>query len=383
MKLKLFGLLLLLVLAACGAGYEEQYASIEEVEETEEVEEVTMAWQLAGFADITRPAVLGRGQIHLYGEHHGHEDMTNKQFELWHYYYRNHGMRHLFVEKPYFGAEFLNIWMQEDNDDILNMIYDEIEYLTGRDFTYARELYKRIKAEMPETIFHGTDIGHHYQTVGQWFLQHLRDNGLAGGEQYALAMGNIAQRVLFDEMGQNHSHRADMMVQNFVREFDSLDGESIMSLFYGASHLELGYYRSELGGGVTMAQQLIEIYGDRVHTTDLPRLMGLVRPQSVWVQLGQQMYGAENFGVEHIGRWNENYISREFERILNAWDDFAAHELTGIVLPHSNFPTEIRGEDVFRVVVTTRDGEEKISHFRTEEGVTWGGAPAMVEFLID
>ena len=32
-------------------------------------------------------------------------------------------MRHLFIEMPYYTAEFLNIWMQSDSNDILDLVY--------------------------------------------------------------------------------------------------------------------------------------------------------------------------------------------------------------------------------------------------------------------
>ncbi len=61
-----------------------------------------------------------RGQIYLYGEQHGVEQIMDKEFELWCEYYENKNLRHLFVELPYYTAEFLNVWMQSDSDDILD-----------------------------------------------------------------------------------------------------------------------------------------------------------------------------------------------------------------------------------------------------------------------
>ncbi|WP_242860603.1 hypothetical protein [Clostridium sp. KNHs205] len=68
-------------------------------------------------------------------------------------------MRHLFIELPYYTAEFLNVWMQSDSDDILDAIYDEWNG-TMIHTPDIIEFYKNIKSRCPETIFHGTDVGH-------------------------------------------------------------------------------------------------------------------------------------------------------------------------------------------------------------------------------
>jgi hypothetical protein len=35
-----------------------------------------------------------------------------------------------------------------------------------------------IKNNYPETIFHGTDVSHQYETIGQFYLDYLVTNGL-------------------------------------------------------------------------------------------------------------------------------------------------------------------------------------------------------------
>ena len=56
-------------------------------------------------AASTTPAPA-KGQIYLYGESHGVERILNKELERWQGYYNDDGMRHLFVEYPYYTAEF-------------------------------------------------------------------------------------------------------------------------------------------------------------------------------------------------------------------------------------------------------------------------------------
>lgn len=82
------------------------------------------------------------GSIYLYGEVHGQAKIIDKKYELWSELYHNEGMRHLFVELPYFTAEYLNLWMQSDNDDILEEIYDDWERTRSHN-PDVKEFYKK------------------------------------------------------------------------------------------------------------------------------------------------------------------------------------------------------------------------------------------------
>ncbi|MDR2167922.1 MAG: hypothetical protein LBE35_08765, partial [Clostridiales bacterium] len=302
-------------------------------------------------------------QIHLYGERHGSSAHLDKQFELWYNYYHNHNMRHLFLESPFFTAEFLNIWMSEDDDEILNAVFRDLRG-TAMDNRYTRAFLRRIKAELPETIFHGTDIGHQYRTTGPRFSQHLRDNGLESGEAYLLTLENIEQgRLFYNELEQNHSLRANMMVENFVRTFDSLDGESIMSAFYGNAHVELGYYHPFFGGGPTMAAQLREIYGEIVHTTDLRALIASAIPDTLTIE-GRE-YAAAFYGEEtRVG----NIVAVAFWRLENAFDDFKNHPAAsedGVMWHFDHFPIPGEANQIYVLRETMWDGNIVTRFFRT------------------
>lgn len=108
------------------------------------------------------------GKIFLYGEIHAVDYIIDMEFDLWSAYYHNDGMRHLFVELPYYSAQFMNIWMKSDNDDILDSLFRDWTG-TAADSPDCYNFYKRIKTECPETIFHGTDIGHQATTIGKNF----------------------------------------------------------------------------------------------------------------------------------------------------------------------------------------------------------------------
>ena len=119
---------------------------------------------------------LTAGQIYLYGEVHGLEVMYDKVFELWYEHYNNENMRHYFIEFGYFTAEFLNIWMQSDNDVILYQLYTDWRGTQSYN-PYIRDFFGKIKSECPDTIFHGVDIGHQYHLTGARYLEWLAFNG--------------------------------------------------------------------------------------------------------------------------------------------------------------------------------------------------------------
>lgn len=61
--------------------------------------------------DLSTSQEAYSGQIYLYGEVHGVKSILEKEFKIWKAYYENHEMRHLFIEIPYYSAEYINFWM--------------------------------------------------------------------------------------------------------------------------------------------------------------------------------------------------------------------------------------------------------------------------------
>ena len=51
------------------------------------------------------------GKIYLYGEMHANKKIYSKELQLWKEHYEQ-GMRHLFIESPYYTGELLNDWMK-------------------------------------------------------------------------------------------------------------------------------------------------------------------------------------------------------------------------------------------------------------------------------
>ncbi|ABN53479.1 MAG TPA: hypothetical protein DEF39_10360 [Hungateiclostridium thermocellum] len=204
-------------------------------------------------------------KIYLYGEKHGVKKIMDKEFELWHEYYNNKNMRHLFVELPYYTAEFLNIWMKSDSDEILDELYNDW-IGTALYNPYTKEFYKKIKSNCPETIFHGTDVGHQYDTTGQRFLKYLEENNLKDSEKYRLAHEAVKQGKYYYE-NSDDVYRENKMVENFIREYDALNGECIMGI-YGNAHTSLD--AMDFTDSVPcMANQLKDIYKDIIYSEDL------------------------------------------------------------------------------------------------------------------
>ena len=330
------------------------------------------------------PALPARtAEIFLYGESHGTETHVNLQFELWERFYLNENMRHLFVEMPYYTAEYINIWMREDTDDILDEVFND---LRGTAFytPFNREFFIRIKNELPETIFHGTDIGHQYSSTGMRFLFYLEQRGMEGSLRYSLTEEAIEQgRIFYNELRLNHSIRSEMMTGNFIREFDALNGESIMSAFYGAAHVSLGNYPEILGGGITMASRLRERYGNIVHITDLRRSVPrFIEGIPDTIIIGGAEYSSSYFGEQDLSSWSDIFQKREFWRVENAYDIFSDMPATGDVLPFSNFPMLVRIGEVFAIRYSLQDGSSVIRYYRTS-GLVWQNMDAAEEFTVN
>lgn len=86
---------------------------------------VIAAVVVIGLAVFAYGSIQPKGQIYLYGEAHGEDIIIEKELEIWKSYYQEKNVRHLFIEAPYYTAELLNLWMNEDNNEILNEIYDD------------------------------------------------------------------------------------------------------------------------------------------------------------------------------------------------------------------------------------------------------------------
>lgn len=320
------------------------------------------------------------GEIVLYGEAHGVEAILEKELELWKDCYHTKGMRHLFVELPYFTAAYLNLWMEQEDDAILTAVYGDW-IGTSIHVPAVRDFYAAIKEQCPETVFHGTDVGHQYDTTGKRFLHNLEKNGQADTEPYRLTLEAIQQGKTYYQK-QDDAYRENAMVENFIREYDALEGESVMGI-YGAAHTTLEGAAWGTEDTPTMASQLQGIYGEALRTEDISWIAKEdIQPLRVdTLTVGGKTYQASYFGEESISDWSI-YLSRAFWRLEDAYGDFQDAPEAGDVLPYDNYPMLLETGQVFVVDYTGRDGAVERFYYRSD-GTQWQGRPTTVAFVVE
>jgi hypothetical protein len=318
------------------------------------------------------------GQIYLYGEEHGVDKILDKEFELWYEYYHKQDMRHLFVELPYYTAEFLNIWMQSDNNIILDELYSDWTGTASHNLN-VKEFYDKIKNQCPETIFHGTDVGHQYDTTGERFLRYLQSNNKEDSEQYLLTKEIIEQGKNYYR-DRDDVYRENMMVANFIPKFDKLSGESIMGI-YGAAHtgLEVMDYTNSVP---CMANQLKKCYGDNIHSEDLSNWAKDIEPSRVdTIKVDGKDYKASYFGKQNLAGFKD-YAYREIWCLENAYEDFVDRPKTQDVLPYKYYPMLIETGQVFVINYTKTDGSILRRYYRSD-GSVWNNMLTTEEFTVE
>lgn len=261
--------------------------------------------------------------IQLYGESHGIERYYEEELKLWDALYKE-GCRNLFVELPYYTAEYLNLWMQAKEDVILDEIFRDMEG-TQSCTPYYYAFWQTIKEKYPETVLYGTDVGHQYGVTGARYLAYLEATGNADSENYRLAEECIRQGMEFYEEGSENgvsALRENYMVSNFIAAYERCGGGKIMGI-YGSYHTDL-HYPDRMGGmllshydggvsGVDVSSKIVEIepYRFGFSVTGLIFLLMLFIPNIVWAR-GKMPEGYEEYAKQ------ENKILGLFERIGEA-----------------------------------------------------------------
>lgn len=314
------------------------------------------------------------GQIYLFGEMHGIDAIYTEELQQWQTLYNEQGLRHLFIELPYYTAEFLNLWMQApaEDDTILDALYEDWQGTATYNST-VRDFYRQIKASCPETVFHGTDVGHQRETTGQRFLEYLQANGQENSEAWQLAQECIEQGQTFYSVDSGDmAYREEMMVSNFIREFDKLADTDIMGI-YGGAHTWIDY---ENEGSANMATRLQARYGEALHSQDLTHLAtAAVEPERIdTLTVAGREYQAAYFGEQDLSDALPEYKCRRFWRLENAYADFAACPTNGDMLPYNNYPMLIEVGSVYLVEYETASGEIIPRYYRAD-GNTWQGKP--------
>lgn len=191
------------------------------------------------FDSAPKDTIYPDAKIFLYGESHGSKLYYEKEFEAWKTCYEEQEMRALFVELPYYTAEFLNLWMKQDNDDILNEFYEDIEGTASHTEEYM-DFFRKIKENCPETVFYGTDVGHQYETTGMRYLDYLREHGSDNQKDMELTKECIRQGQEWYESQTDEnvdwSIREKYMTSNFEDAYERCGTDKIMGI-YGSMHI--------------------------------------------------------------------------------------------------------------------------------------------------
>ena len=328
-------------------------------------------------AQSEEQAAEERGSIVLYGEIHADKNILSKELELWKDCY-DRGMRHLFIEMPYYTGQLLNEWMQSEEDDIFRKLYDELEGTLSHN-QLVWDFYHEIKKACPETMFHGTDVGHQYGTTGADFLAMLEKRGLKDSDVYRIAEENIEQGKEFyarDDM----KYRENKMAENFRREYEALRGEDIMGI-YGGAHTSMEGMDTT-GTVFCMGAQLKRLYGEKIRSEDLTDLAShlLKKPlRTSKKKMGTKTYQASYFGEEDLSSLGNGMRSRKFWRPENAYKDAKGKKLTGEVLTYNNYPMSIEKGQVFLIVYQMEDGSREKVYYRSD-GTRWQGMKTTVAF---
>lgn len=318
------------------------------------------------------------GQIFLLGEYHHLEAYYQKEFEIWSAYYSEYEMRDLFIELPCYMAEYLNLWMQSDNDDFLNILYPVSGDTDSNGKTSPRlDFYHRIKTECPETVFHGTDVGHEYNTTGESFLEYLVSTGQADTEMYRLTQECMEQgRIFYGDMqdinDEDWAYRENKMVENFIREMENTSGAGVMGI-YGALHTDATAMNYDSQKVPSMAGQLQEKYGDALHTRDLtagfctdePYTGEQLQEERVEpITVGEKTYTARYLGKVELTEKFPEYQCREFWVLEDAYEDFRDKPMyKDDLLLCDNYPEEAALGQVFVIDYTRTDGSvERVFH---------------------
>jgi len=165
-----------------------------------------------------------KSEITLVGEVHHIKGIQDKELELYRDFYEKGG-RHLFIERGYSMASYMNLIMHQEGS-FKSMLEDDPE--ADLDF------YQAIKDNFPETIFHGIDA--ELSTIGEYWLKFLQENNFGTEEEYKTIIEVIEQGKKVHSLGFSKDvYREEYMTKNFIREYKKVKGQPIFGIF-GSAH---------------------------------------------------------------------------------------------------------------------------------------------------
>jgi hypothetical protein len=291
------------------------------------------------------------GKIYLYGEFHGQKKVLDEELELWQNYYHEEGMRHLFLEDPYFKAQLLNIWMQEDSDEILEEIIG-----SNFDLDAVHNFFRAIKETCPDTVFHGVDVSGYKSThAGYVYRDYLEANNLSDSELYKLNEKAIEDVIHYTKTSDG-AFREQRMYENFIREFNQLN-ESVMAIF-GNGHISYDQVTTEGLTYTSLAKLLSDHFDDRVLRTDLSYAL-LTDLLKEAISYDEMTIGDKTYQVAFYGRneftGSDMILSYDYYRVIDAFEDFKDnHQLDTVIYPY-HYPMKLSDQEVYLTVAHLKD----------------------------
>lgn len=311
--------------------------------------------------DEFNPSFKDKGQkIYLYGELHGNSKIYDEELKVIEKHY-NEGIRDMFIEGSFARGEFLNIWINEKDDKILDDLMKDADGTHGGN-EQTREFYLTIKKKFPELRFHGTDI-EHVQTSYRYGL-FLDEKNINDEFSRKFIADNREQKRIFKEE-RNYGYREEKMVENFKRQYEKLGNKSIIG-FYGSAHIDLSKgntYRERINSYI-MAEELKKIYGDNLSLVDLSRMNFTIGKEKV-IANGKE-YNAKVFETINVKMNESSYIAESWE-LEDAYEDFKNFELDkekGVVERYGNILFEKNKVYKFKIQY---EKSEEITFYRTDE----------------
>lgn len=222
----------------------------------------------------------------------------------------------------------------------------------------------------PETVFHGTDIGHDYRTSGQWYLDYLEEHGQKDSEDYQETQENMEQGKYYYDHSADPVYRENKMAENFIEEYETMDEAPIMGI-YGGAHTDIEGMDELTQTVPCMANQLYEEYGDRLHATDLSGHSDYGEEKDPIITEEMEVQG-KTYQASYFGRFDASFVGEEYEevdywRLENAYQDFKEEPLDGEIWDEGYFPMKLKAKQVYMLELIKEDGSVERKYFRTDQ----------------
>ena len=322
-------------------------------------------WPRAGFLALSLCLILAAAvmparrqrQILLCGEIHGDAACKAQELALWQARYAA-GDRDLFLELGEPTALLLNRWMSTGDDALWQLIYRNWEGTPSHN-RETEDFFRQLRADCPETVFHGIDLEHQYRITGHFCLALLEKEGRQESDEYRKALHSVEQAERFyqgwdgDLYSRDNAYREEILAENFRSEYESLGRKRVMGIF-GAAHTDPygpDYYT---GAIPSMAAQLRTRYGGDVACRDL-RGEGL--PRLTTLTVSGQEYRAIYYGetpLRNMGLLR----SREFWRLPETYAEFSRWPGSGDNLPGSEYAMAVRPGEAYAIHYRRWDGTD-------------------------